>query len=100
MEIKLIWSKKLWQNERRLPFCRFAQMMINRLLQGSIRYGAVQRDHCYWTRMQMEVKAYKRSGNVEHLFNIANYCLLESMSPENPKFHFDNTVESVTRGKF
>jgi len=51
------------------------------------------------TRMKLEVTAYRKSGNREHLLNIANYAWLESQAPENPKFHWDNTVDSVTRGK-
>lgn len=47
--------------------------------------------------MSLELKAYKKTGNEEHLLNIANYCHLESFAPENKKFHYDNTVDSVTR---
>ena len=49
------------------------------------------------TRLVMETKAYRRSGNREHLLNIANYAYLESICPENPKFHFDPEAKSATR---
>lgn len=77
----------------------FLQKMVNRLIQGFVRYGASTKEQKYMTRMYLEMKAYKRTGNQEHLFNIANYCILESMAPENKKFHFDGSVDSVTRGK-
>lgn len=73
--------------------------MANRLMQGQCRYGEPKASQNYFTRLMMETKAYKRTGNQEHLINIANYCVLESIAPENKKFHFDNTVDSATRGK-
>ena len=51
------------------------------------------------TRLGLELKAYRRTGNRELLLNIANYSWLESVAPENKKFHWDNTAESATRGK-
>ncbi len=50
------------------------------------------------TRLGLELRAYRRSGNREHLLNIANYAYLESQAPENRNFHWDNRAESVTRG--
>jgi len=47
----------------------------------------------------MEVKAYKKTGNIEYLYNAANYCVLESLAPENNKFHYDEYASSATRGK-
>ena len=48
-------------------------------------------------RLGEELKAYKKTGNMEALFNIANYAWLESLAPENPKFHYDPTAKSNTR---
>lgn len=94
--IELFWSEKLAQTVKK-PFKDFSQRMANRLMQGDARYGAPRKDKNYMTRLIMEVKAYRKSGNQEHLINVANYCVLETIAPEHPKFHFDNTVESVTR---
>ena len=77
----------------------FIQWMVNRLAFGEYRYGPPNKSQNYMTRLIMEVKAYKRTGNYEQLLNIANYCWLESRAPENKKFHFDPSVDSVTRGK-
>jgi hypothetical protein len=49
------------------------------------------------TRLLKEVQHYKANGNFEQLLNVAVYCFLESSAPENKKFHFDATVDSVTR---
>ena len=99
MTIEIHWVEKLSSNVRRKPYYDFVQRMANRLCQGALRYGNVSKDHNYLTRLVMELKAYKKTGNVEHLYNIANYAVLETIAPEHNKFHFDATVESVTRGK-
>ncbi len=77
----------------------FLQRMINRMVQGYVRYGEAKVEQRYMTRLIMEVKAYRKSGNAEQLYNIANYALLESIAPENKKFHFDGSVDSITRGR-
>ena len=71
--------------------------MANRIMQGFSRYGNPRVEQNYMTRLIMEVKAYRRHGNLEYLLNIANYAYLESICPENKKFHYDNKVKSVTR---
>ncbi len=78
-------------------FVSFLQRMMNRRQVGYTRYGATQKRQQYLTRMKKELVAYEQTGNMEQLLNIANYCFLESFAPENKKFHFDNSVESVTR---
>ena len=96
-EIKLKWSSKVKRDSKSIQL--FMQQMANRLIIGEIRYGSPKKEQNYMTRLIMEVKAYKRTGNREHLLNIANYCWLESEAPENKKHHFDNLVDSVTRGR-
>jgi hypothetical protein len=82
-----------------LDFFVFAQRMCNRIGVGHIRYGKPRMRKRYMTRMKMELEAYERTGNCEHLFNIANYAFLESAAPEHSEFHTDNNADSVTRGK-
>ncbi len=76
----------------------FMQAMIYRIIQGHYRYGEPNKRKKYLTRLKMELEAYEKEGNAEHLINVANYCFLELEAPENRKIHFDNTVKSVTRG--
>jgi hypothetical protein len=96
--MEIFWSEKLkLPNEKK--FQEFVQKQANRLMQGFCRYGGPDKRQKYLTRLKLEVKAYERTGNAEHLINIANYAHLEEFAPENKKFHFDNTVDSVTRGK-
>ena len=98
MTLELFWSAKIdGTSFVRIAFSKFAQCMANRLLQGHVRYGAPDADKRYMTRLILETKAYKRTGNREHLYNIANYCVLECITPENNKHHLDASVDSVTR---
>lgn len=94
--MEIYWSKKLkLLNEK--SFLDFVQKMANRIMQGYCRYGNPSKDKKYFTRLLLEAKEYKKTGNAEHLINIANYAHLECFAPENKEFHFDNTVDSATR---
>lgn len=87
-------SKVNWVN-----FIKFIQRMANRIAVGEIRYGKPDAKKKYLTRLKLELKEYNRTGNGEHLFNIANYCYLESVAPEHKNYHEQTNIESVTRGK-
>lgn len=80
-------------------FRAFLQHMCYRYAQGSFRYGSPKRSRRYMTRLHMENKAYRESGNIENLANVAVYAALESIAPEHPNQHFDAYAASVTRGK-
>jgi hypothetical protein len=94
--VEIFWTEKL-----KLPnkdaFKEFIQKMANRLAQGHARYGPPERRRMYMTRLELEVKAYRKTGNSEHLYNIANYAHLEAYVPENMKFHHDSSADSATR---
>ncbi len=80
-----------------VEFQWFMQLMQNRRLVGGMRYGPINARKKYMTRLSKEFKSYKSTGNAEQLVNIAVYAFLEFYAPENKKYHFDNTVDSVTR---
>lgn len=79
----------------------FLQAQTNRRVVGVLRYeghgGRPNRRNRYMTRMMLELRAYRKTGNFEHLLNLANYAFLESEAPENRKFHFDADADSATR---
>ena len=83
--------------EENVDFQFFLQLMMNRRSVGFLRYGPINYKQKYLTRLIKELEAYKKTGNAEQLVNIAVYCFLEWYAPENKKYHFDNSVESVTR---
>lgn len=96
--MEIYWTVKL-KLPNEAAFKEFVQRMANRIAQGHARYGRPHKDKKYMTRMGLEIQAYRRTGNAEHLYNIANYAHLEAYAPENMKFHYDDKVGSVTRGK-
>ena len=97
MKLELWTSDKLRIDHQSVK--AFMQQMINRLEQGQARYGKPRIENGYLTRLGLELKAYRRTGNQEHLINIANYCWLERGWPEHKKAHLDVGVGSVTRGR-
>lgn len=98
--LQVWWTKKAnIPCAEKVSFERFLNKMSRRIVAGHHQYGLPNKRKRYMTRMELELKEYKRTGNVEHLVNIANYAWLENEAPENKNFHFDNTVDSVTRGK-
>ena len=95
--IRLSHPQSVEAREKKQVFKMFAQGMLDRMIVGELRYGSAKASQLYLTRLHKELNAYKSTGNCEHLFNIANYCILEWMAPEHPKHHFNPHVESVTR---
>jgi histidyl-tRNA synthetase len=81
-------------------FHTYLQQMANRVVVGYVRYGYPEKRKCFMSRMLEEAKAYKKKGNKEQTLNVSVYGFLESFAPEHPHFHFDNKIDSVTRGKF
>jgi hypothetical protein len=75
----------------------FLQRMVNRMAAGFHRYGPAQKEQKYMTRINLCWKKYKRTGNCEFLYDLANYALLESLAPENKKFHFNPEQGSASR---
>lgn len=97
--MKIYWPEHITDIPNQKAFEKFVQAMAFRIIQGHFRYGAPQKRKLYLTRAIKELEVYEKTGNGEHLYNAANYCHLEMYKPQNPKFHLDNTVDSVTRGK-
>lgn len=86
-------------------FRGFLQLLANRRAHGWAQYerhrfGRPERRQRYARRLKREVRVYDKTGNFEHLLNVAVYCHLESEAPENPRFHFEANVDSVTREDF
>lgn len=80
-----------------MEFRIFMQRMLERRFVGQLRYGPPSSKQKYLTRLKKELQAYGKTGNYEHLVNIANYAALEGIAPQHVKFHFDPTALSVTR---
>jgi hypothetical protein len=86
--------------EDKKKLLEFVQGIVNRRTVGYLRYGPNSRHQRFMSRLAEELKAYRKTGNMEHLFNIAVYAYLESDKPENKRFHYEPRAESATRIKF
>jgi len=78
----------------------FLQHVVNRKAVGGLRYGRIDPNQHYMTRLEKELKVYKdkrTGGNREQLLNIAVYAFLESYAPEHPHPHNDPYAKSATR---
>lgn len=72
----------------------FEQLMRNRLIMGSLRYGkltqprpeGVTQVNLGYIETRLEV--YKKTGNTEMLVDIANLCLVEFVVGDHPRKHF------------
>lgn len=82
-----------------VEFRAFMQQCLNRAGVGNLRYGPPAVRKKYMTRIRKEFRAYTKTGNAEHLFNIAVYCWLETVQPQHRNQHWDDTAESATRGE-
>lgn len=71
----------------------FETLMRNRLVLGAIRYGKINAPNKpKYDRVASMIKrlnAYKDSGNMEMLVDVANLCLLEFVECHHPLKHFE-----------
>jgi len=86
--------KEQWSN-------RFEQLMRQRLLMGSYRYGPFRLQpvgryaYDYPGDALRRIQEYIDSGNMEHLIDVANLCLLEFEHGTHPKKHFAATDDGT-----
>lgn len=75
----------------------FEKLMRKGLLQGAFRYGLLNAPgKPQWNRVKdakHRLDLYMQDGNVEHLRDAANMCLLEFEEGVHPKRHYANIQE-------
>ena|ERR1035437_6370692 len=97
MQTLITWIENVKMGSISIMASAFFQKCANRLCVGLIRYGAPHTSQNYMTRLTKELKAYKQTGNSEHLCNIANYAFLESICPEHDAQVHGSSRQSATR---
>lgn len=70
----------------------FEQLMKNRLMMGALRYGGMQKP-CNGAEFNTDqivarVSRYIKTGNAEHLVDVANFALVEFVQKLHPNYHF------------
>ena len=81
----------------------FERFMRNRLIMGRFRYVRMDENGDQYDRIGSAIDRlgkYQKSGNLEHLIDVANLCLREFVNCQHPSKHFDakddgDHVESV-----
>ena len=77
----------------------FECLMRNRLLMGRFRYGKMggpakgKFDHV--ASMIQRLRLYQKTGNLEHLVDVANIALVKFVAPNHPHAHFDATDDII-----
>lgn len=67
----------------------FELLMKNRMIMGMFRYGPVQeKGYKNIPSIQKRLDLYRKTGNAEHLVDIANLAMVEYMQKNHPSFHF------------
>jgi len=77
----------------------FENLMRNRLLIGAFRYGRLRQENkpIYDRSNDIinRIKLYKEDGNLEHLVDCANLCMMEFEEGNHPKKHFKANDDSI-----
>lgn len=78
---------------------QFLRLMFNRLLMGRLRYGSKrpspnQVRYNYTKSVKDKIDLYEKTGNTEHLIDIANYAMLEFRHGTHPNKHFSATDDT------
>lgn len=78
---------------------KFESLMRNRMMMGGLRYGLLERkgnkNYNYLADVERRVKAYRNTGNTEHLVDVANLCLLAFEFDRHPTKHFESADDGV-----
>lgn len=89
MDITFTFAKGVFYSKE------FIQGCLNRIVHGNITYGPI---HLMGStskstlppskRIELTYKKWKRTGNLELLMDLANYCHAEFIVRSHPKSHF------------
>lgn len=69
----------------------FCELMDNRLAMGYLRYGDRKRPLYHGLilgKLEAKLIDYQKTGNLELLVDVANYCRLEFSTSQHPNKHF------------
>ncbi len=71
----------------------FVRKMRNRMLVSHYKYGWVKDTYPELAdavaSLEQRLALYKKTGNTEHLIDVANFAMIEFMFPRHPNAHFE-----------
>lgn len=80
----------------------FIRKMKNRIVVSHYKYGWME--HTYpeladaIASLEERLSLYKKTGNKEHLVDVANFAMIEYMFPRHPDAHFEVTDSDASPG--
>ena len=96
-------KKKLTALEHTEWSLEFERLMRNRLLMGSFRYGKFGSENKVnydsVGSAIIRLRSFQATGNLEHLVDVANLCLVEYVEGHHPLRHFNAADDSPNHAK-
>lgn len=80
----------------------FEQLMRNRLIMGTFRYGGIWHDTIHWRKyvesIQRRIASFAETGNREHLVDVANLAMCLWCKDDHPRGHF-HSADDIHAGE-
>lgn len=80
---------------------RFEELMKKAMIMSYYKYGAIRKNHSKddnhmdaVANLIKRLEKYKETGNTEFLVDVANFAMIEFMSPQHKNAHFEGTDNS------
>lgn len=83
----------------------FDELRKNRMIMSFYKYGPLRENYenklvdSPITNLLKRLELYNKTGNKEHLCDVANFAMIEFMYPYHKNAHFDNMTQSPGIGK-
>lgn len=75
----------------------FEKLRVDRMVQGFFRYGDFRKKGNNYDRVsaiKQRLQQYEKTGSLELLVDIANFCMIEFEVGTHPKRHFKSSEET------
>lgn len=80
----------------------FVQKMKNRIVVSHYKYGWIRESYPEISdaiaSLEERLDLYKKTGNLEHLVDVANFAMIEFMRPRHGNAHFEATDSDKSPG--
>lgn len=80
----------------------FVQKMRNRIVVSHYKYGWMSLTYPEIgdaiASLEERLELYKKTGNTEHLVDVANFAMIEYLHPRHPNAHFEGTDSDASPG--
>jgi len=80
----------------------FVQKMRNRIVTSHYKYGWMEDTYPELAdaiaSLEERLELFKKTGNTEHLVDVANFAMIEFMFPRHPNAHFVGTDSDKSPG--